>query len=43
MKIVTENGEITGDFSRILAATGRRANTTDLGLSALGIDTNEQG
>ncbi len=43
VKIVTENGEITGDFSRILAATGRRANTTDLGLSALGIDTNEQG
>jgi dihydrolipoamide dehydrogenase len=41
--IVIRDGEITETFSRVLAATGRRPNTTDLGLSALGIDTNDQG
>ena len=34
VRIATENGEITGTFSRVLAATGRRPNTEDLGLSA---------
>ena len=30
-------------FSRVLAATGRRPNTDDLGLAAIGLDLNEQG
>jgi len=30
-------------FSRVLAATGRRPNTDDLGLSAIGLDLNDQG
>lgn len=43
VRIATENGEITGTFSRVLAATGRRPNTEDLGLSALGIDVDDKG
>lgn len=41
--IATGNKEISHTFSRVLAATGRRPNTTDLGLSALGIDTDDKG
>lgn len=41
--IATEGGEITETFSRVLAATGRRPATSDLGLSVLGIDVDDKG
>ena len=41
--IATQDGEITETFSRVLAATGRRPATSDLGLSVLGIDVDDNG
>ena len=41
--IATQDGEITETFSRVLAATGRRPATSDLGLSVLGIDLDDNG
>ncbi|MFO7990143.1 MAG: dihydrolipoyl dehydrogenase [Desulfotignum sp.] len=41
--IATRDGEITETFSRVLAATGRRPATSDLGLSVLGIDVDDKG
>ena len=41
--IATQGGEITETFSRVLAATGRRPATSDLGLSVLGIDVDDKG
>lgn len=39
--ILDAGGEVTGD--RLLVATGRRANTTDLGLEALGVKMDANG
>jgi dihydrolipoamide dehydrogenase len=41
--IATKDGEVTGSFSRVLAATGRKPATSDLGLSVLGIDLDDKG
>ncbi|MEX1314026.1 MAG: dihydrolipoyl dehydrogenase [Desulfotignum sp.] len=41
--IATQDGEVTAAFSRVLAATGRRPATSDLGLAALGIDVDDKG
>lgn len=41
--VETKNGPISQTFSKVLAATGRRPNTDDLGLEKLGIETDEQG
>jgi dihydrolipoamide dehydrogenase len=41
--ITTQDGEISETFSQVLAATGRRPATSDLGLSVLGIDTDDRG
>ncbi len=39
----TDKGVIRQTFSRVLAATGRRPNTEDLGLEALGIEIDDHG
>jgi dihydrolipoamide dehydrogenase len=41
--IATGKGDVSQRFSRVLAATGRRPNTQDLGLAALGIDVDVNG
>lgn len=42
--IQLENGDIiTPSFSKVLAATGRRPNTSDLGLGALGLEIDDTG
>jgi dihydrolipoamide dehydrogenase len=41
--ITTQDREISETFSQVLAATGRRPATSDLGLSVLGIDTDDRG
>ncbi|MCF8114511.1 MAG: dihydrolipoyl dehydrogenase [Desulfotignum sp.] len=41
--MATKKGDVTHTFSRVLAATGRKPDTGDLGLSALGIDMDDNG
>ena len=38
-----DGGESTADFDQILMATGRHPNTSNLGLEAAGVQTNDQG
>lgn len=41
--IDTKQGPVSRTFARVLAATGRRPNTDDLGLDILGIEPDERG
>ena len=43
VEMATKKGDVSHTFSRVLAATGRRPATQDLGLEALGIDMDDSG